>query len=180
MFASWRPFCGIIYTHLKVERTDQKCVQEYKHHVTKSCLELRWRVGICLAWAVGLKSCDTITRESRQDDETFYDHKCRNLQGLPGYSSYTQYGTFVYGYCNCHARSILKLNLKHAVTSLYRIIVDDLNIKFDVICNNLAFKPALINTQCSNKKTATFLVITSANINRFSKFFHRQIPEKPH
>jgi len=28
------------------------------------------------------------------------------------------------------------------------------------------------------KQPLCFLVITSANINRFSKFFHRQIPKK--
>jgi len=34
-------------------------------------------------------------------------------------------------------------------------------------------------TQCSRKKQPLcFLVITSANINRFSQFFHRQIPKK--
>ena len=34
------------------------------------------------------------------------------------------------------------------------------------------------NIQCSKKQPLCFLVITSANINRFSKFFHCQIPKK--
>jgi len=40
------------------------------------------------------------------------------------------------------------------------------------------FRVGILHSVPEKKQSLCFLVITSANINRFSKFFHRQIPKK--